>query len=104
MANQRRDLLRNASHWQKTQLEALSKRTFQALSELPRRTKLETPSQFSGLRFAIDRRAGENGGVEISVRRVWRSLLIFEGSVGPSFEMLADGRVLYPDTVADDLD
>ena len=100
--SKRRDLIRSASKWQAEQLDTLSSHAFSELSALPRRAKLEAPSHLNGLRFVIDRRPGENGGVEISVRRVWRHLLIFEGSVGPSFEKLADGRVIYPDTTVED--
>jgi hypothetical protein len=104
MGTQRRELARSASKWQEAQLNTFAKRPFAELALMPQRTKLETPPHLKGLRLAVERRAGSNGGIEISVKRIWRSFLIFEGSVGPSFEMLPDGRILYPDTSADDDD
>lgn len=70
MASRRRALRDTSRRWQDEQLGLLARKTYAELDALPPKTPLPCPQQLKGL------------------------ILFFEASIGPSFEMLPDGRVI----------
>jgi hypothetical protein len=88
------DERREASErWQSEQLGILERKTYAELAALAAKTPLPAPRHLPGLQYYVSRKPGDKGGIEISVRQYTRFLL-FESSIGPSFEMLPDGRVI----------
>src|SRR4051812_47216331 len=98
------ELLNARSEWLDAHLRQLEFKSYSELALLPRRTALAAPPHLSGLKFYISRRPGDNGGVQVSVREYTRFLMIFEGSVGPSFEKLPDGAIVREDLQHDEED
>jgi len=94
MPKRTKELLEAGWRWQEEQLAVLERKTYTELAALGRKSPLRCPPHLNGLKFYVSRKPGDNGGIEISVREYTRFLLIFEGSIGPSFEMLPDGRVI----------
>lgn len=104
MARRTPALLEARGEWLDAQLRLLEAKSFAELSALPRRSPLAAPPHLTGLKFYVSRKRGESGGVAVSVREYSRFLLVFEGSIGPSFEKLPDGTIVRPDGVHDDED
>jgi hypothetical protein len=86
--------------WQDEQLRNYEGKSYGELVALPRRAPLASPPHLPGMKFCVVRKAGANGGVEISVREFTR-FLIFGSGIGPSFEMLPDGQLIREDTEHD---
>jgi hypothetical protein len=104
MSSRPPELLQARREWLDAQLRQLEPKSYSELAALPRRTPLAAPPHLSSLKFYISRKQGENGGVEVSVREYTRFLLIFEGSVGPSFEKLPDGTLIRENLEHDEVD
>ena len=94
MTLRRKPSLREIWEWQDSVLTDLAKKSYAELASLPAVTHLPAPGEFTGGRFTIERRLGEQGGIDICVRAHRQFLLIFSGSSGPSFEMLPDGTLV----------
>jgi len=80
--------------WQSTQVNTYRSKPYIELMSLPEITQLSAPEKFKKYNFALCRREGENGGVEISIRHYQRFLLIISAGSGVGFEMLANGIIL----------
>ena len=97
--------LRDAAGFQQEIIEALKKESFDLLLKRPPREKLLPPANLRGLKIFVCRKAGENGGVEISVRVERRSLLIFAVVSEDGFEILSGGKIIpFNDEKYDDAD
>jgi hypothetical protein len=80
--------------WQHKQLDGYRSRPYSELLSLPETTPLSSPEKFKKFRFALCRRTGENGGVEISVRHYQQFLLVFSAGTGNGFEKLQNGMIV----------
>ena len=63
------------------------------MGRLPPKSPLSPPPHLKGLKFYISRQTHDNGVIEIAVREYKRMWFIFEGSLGPSFEVDPDGTI-----------
>ena len=80
--------------YREAQLELLKPLGYEVLAKMPRTKRINAPSEFDGLEFRIERRAGDSGGVRIEVRACSRHLLIFLSCSSSGFEMLSDGSIV----------
>jgi len=83
-------------------LAQLRQRPFAELASLPPREKASPGVR--GISIFICRRAGENGGVEVTVEVQRRMLLIFSFRSVDGFEAFPDGRIVPFDTSVSDED
>jgi hypothetical protein len=93
-AKRRQRLREESDRWQEEQLSMLERRPYAELVQLPRRRPLSTPSHLNGLKFYTSRQTGDDGVIEISVREYRRLLVVFEASLGPSFEIDPKGKIV----------
>jgi hypothetical protein len=83
-----------ATDFQQWKIAELRIQPFEELSGRPAREQLATPPNLPGLKVFVCRRAGDNGGIEITVEVQKRALLVFVESSVDGFEILPDGRIL----------
>lgn len=91
---ERQALLNRIGQWQDEKLSYYRAMSYTELSNLPPLTKLSSPEEFRVYEFAVTRKVGDNGGVEIRVSLRKRFMLVLAFSSGPSFEMLQDGTIV----------
>lgn len=90
----RRCLREEIREWQERQLEPYRSKTYAELNALPARMVLQAPECFRRHRFTLERRAGDEGGVEIVVCAAERVVWLFWASRNASFEKLASGEIV----------
>ena len=84
----------DAKHFQKLRIQELKLEPFATLAKIPHRQKLKIPPSLRGLNIYQCRKAGENGGIEITVRVEQRILFIFGAASEDGFEVFPDGRIV----------
>lgn len=74
-------------------LEDLKKQSYDDLCVLPEMSPIDPPPDLPGLRFYRQRKAGEFGGVEITVTAKKRVLLFLSFILQDGFEIFPDGHI-----------
>jgi hypothetical protein len=90
--------------FQKGLLAKLMKEPYAVLAARPASEKVPLPSGLSRFEGYIRRKAGDGGGVEITVQVANRVLWIFLEGRSTGFEVFPDGKVIPFDTSVDQED